>query len=92
MDHALTILIMAALMLASIGLIGRDLIRGADPKTRLIGGGVMTLGVVAAITIYSVYGDFGRPDAPLSGRADDCLLYTSPSPRDRQKCRMPASA
>ena len=71
MDHALTILIMAALMLASIGLIGRDLIRGADPKTRLIGGGVMTLGVVAAITIYSVYGDFGRPDAPLSGRADE---------------------
>ena len=25
----------------------------------------------------------------LSG---DCLLYTSPSPRDRQKCRMPSSA
>ena len=21
-----------------------------------------------------------------------CLLYTSPSPRDRQKCRMPSSA
>ena len=30
-----------------------------------------------------------------SGRADDandCLLYTSPSPRDRQKSRMPSSA
>ena len=23
---------------------------------------------------------------------DDCLLYTSPSPRDRQKSRMPSSA
>ena len=23
---------------------------------------------------------------------DTCLLYTSPSPRDRQKCRMPSSA
>ena len=23
---------------------------------------------------------------------DDCLLYTSPSPRDRQKARMPSSA
>ena len=22
----------------------------------------------------------------------NCLLYTSPSPRDRQKCRMPSSA
>ena len=25
-------------------------------------------------------------------RADNCLLYTSPSPRDRQKSRMPSSA
>ena len=25
-------------------------------------------------------------------RAKDCLLYTSPSPRDRQKSRMPSSA
>ena len=24
--------------------------------------------------------------------AGTCLLYTSPSPRDRQKCRMPSSA
>ena len=23
---------------------------------------------------------------------EDCLLYTSPSPRDRQKSRMPSSA
>ena len=23
---------------------------------------------------------------------NSCLLYTSPSPRDRQKCRMPSSA
>ena len=26
------------------------------------------------------------------GRAEGCLLYTSPSPRDRQKSRMPSSA
>ena len=37
--------------------------------------------------------------ARLSGKSaffgrvgDDCLLYTSPSPRDRQKSRMPSSA
>ena len=29
--------------------------------------------------------------APIA-RTSDCLLYTSPSPRDRQKCRMPSSA
>ena len=27
-----------------------------------------------------------------SGKLVDCLLYTSPSPRDRQKSRMPSSA
>ena len=25
-------------------------------------------------------------------KVEDCLLYTSPSPRDRQKSRMPSSA
>ena len=28
----------------------------------------------------------------LAGKAYACLLYTSPSPRDRQKSRMPSSA
>ena len=32
-----------------------------------------------------------RLEAPLDMRMD-CLLYTSPSPRDRQKSRMPSSA
>ena len=27
-----------------------------------------------------------------SGKSTICLLYTSPSPRDRQKSRMPSSA
>ena len=27
-----------------------------------------------------------------STKVDSCLLYTSPSPRDRQKSRMPSSA
>ena len=30
--------------------------------------------------------------APLLTDLDACLLYTSPSPRDRQKSRMPSSA
>jgi epimerase transport system membrane fusion protein len=30
--------------------------------------------------------------APSNGVITDCLLYTSPSPRDRQKSRMPSSA
>ena len=32
-------------------------------------------------------------DSPFTlGKFKDCLLYTSPSPRDRQKSRMPSSA
>ena len=41
----------------------------------------------------------GKPPEPLLNYVDDlnhllmnCLLYTSPSPRDREKSRMPSSA
>src|SRR5665213_3327612 len=37
-----------------------------------------------------INGAFGA--AHGSARCGDCLLYTSPSPRDRQKSRMPSSA
>ena len=33
-----------------------------------------------------------KPAKPLSSEPKTCLLYTSPSPRDRQKSRMPSSA
>ena len=33
-----------------------------------------------------------RGDRPPAWEAMPCLLYTSPSPRDRQKSRMPSSA
>ena len=32
------------------------------------------------------------PLAKLGVRFEDCLLYTSPSPRDRTRSRMPSSA
>ena len=31
-------------------------------------------------------------DVPTATESSTCLLYTSPSPRDRQKSRMPSSA
>ena len=40
----------------------------------------------------SWYGEPEGGDVPLAALLSDCLLYTSPSPRDRQKSRMPSSA
>ena len=37
---------------------------------------------------WSVFSD----DPEIRNKLDTCLLYTSPSPRDRQKSRMPSSA
>ena len=48
----------------------------------------MKVGVMSTATFDE------RPDASISHWTvlKDCLLYTSPSPRDRQKSRMPSSA
>ena len=35
---------------------------------------------------------FGRQDGADGGLDTDCLLYTSPSPRDQRGSRMPSSA
>ena len=37
-------------------------------------------------------GYWKRPDATKEVMTDDCLLYTSPSPRDQRGSRMPSSA
>ena len=42
----------------------------------------------ARVVIGDIQDDAGRRVAESLG----CLLYTSPSPRDRQKSRMPSSA
>ena len=39
-----------------------------------------------------VSGDMGRTVPSFSSLVDGCLLYTSPSPRDRTRSRMPSSA
>ena len=43
--------------------------------------------VIAENSINVAQQKLGVPDEPGT-----CLLYTSPSPRDRQKSRMPSSA
>ena len=41
---------------------------------------------------WTAFRAFAADDALLHGRNGPCLLYTSPSPRDRTRSRMPSSA
>ena len=52
------------------------------------------LGSIVSTTDIEDYGDYAIIDNFID-KIDElaaCLLYTSPSPRDRQKSRMPSSA
>ena len=65
-----------------------------SPNTMLVpmqGGGFTQQAIPgAAQAVSTIEGAKARGQA--EGQLTDCLLYTSPSPRDRQKSRMPSSA
>ena len=48
--------------------------------------------VDALLQVARLAGVLGDPGELLGDLVELCLLYTSPSPRDRQKSRMPSSA
>ena len=49
-------------------------------------------GEVAVVPKDDIMSEFPALNDPAIDPIDTCLLYTSPSPRDRQKSRMPSSA
>ena len=51
-----------------------------------------TDGIYAMGTLASVLQLLKLPDGTVKVLVEGCLLYTSPSPRDRQRSRMPSSA
>ena len=56
-------------------------------------GKFVTFSAVDKPKIGHLYSCFtSRPRHPLCLRIESCLLYTSPSPRDRTRSRMPSSA
>ena len=59
-------------------------VRGGTPDQNLV--------LFDGFTVYHVDHLFGFFSAFNTNAVKDCLLYTSPSPRDRQKSRMPSSA
>ena len=56
-----------------------------DPGTKLIYAIGAVIGLIGGVKVYSKFSS-GDPDT------SNCLLYTSPSPRDRTRSRMPSSA
>ena len=74
--------------LDEVGIVGdrtwavRDEDAGVIANTRKLGG---------LMRFAARYGDGGSVTITLPG-ARTCLLYTSPSPRDRTRSRMPSSA
>ena len=61
---------------------------------KLVTSGMGKAGQIA-MNIATTFCSTGIPSVflhPSEAQHGDCLLYTSPSPRDRQKSRMPSSA
>ena len=50
------------------------------------------LDAIAGVAVTGIGHSHPRLVGAISEQAGLCLLYTSPSPRDRQKSRMPSSA
>ena len=57
-----------------------------------LAGAITQSGAVIKSVQSDVRHDPGMPVKLSSGKAVACLLYTSPSPRDRTRSRMPSSA
>ena len=62
-------------------------IMGRDGRRQYGGGSDM-----GTVSTYDSSTKKGQKAGPGTGGYQGCLLYTSPSPRDRQKSRMPSSA
>ena len=64
--------------------------KASDSITRF--NAMYNLPLTSNYALRMVYTSNVSPGAYVRGIYHSCLLYTSPSPRDRQKSRMPSSA
>ena len=83
-------------------LLQTDLLVDSNLSNRVLSSRIQTIVVEHNFTTESISelkskilskGNFTSSEAESNDEeSEDCLLYTSPSPRDRQKSRMPSSA
>ena len=77
-----------------------DIVRGLKPQAMTQDNLLTILGLIGTTVVpYNLFlhaaaisQKWKREDSLTDLRIETCLLYTSPSPRDRQKSRMPSSA
>ena len=81
----------AAAMAAGAVLFGLAPVFGVAVVGRLLIGLGASVILIAWLSLAAAWYEPQR-FATISGWTQTCLLYTSPSPRDRQKSRMPSSA
>ena len=83
----------------------KEQVRQQEPKKQRFTIKKLTIGVASVLIGFTFMGmsasanDQNTPGTPAANTntnanasSMNCLLYTSPSPRDRQKSRMPSSA
>ena len=70
-------------------------VRDAEEKARLLAEADEALGVVRQagdLLTAAALSTAGESESAYESRRGICLLYTSPSPRDKRQSRMPSSA
>ena len=61
--------------------------------SRITLGLIMSVAITSGVVVWNAASIAGRiDDLEKQVQVIDCLLYTSPSPRDRTRSRMPSSA
>ena len=89
-------IILVGLFATSCATVGSVIEGGKDLGTGIVDVTVRTAGSVSGAALKDVSSVVNTVaetyDGVITTVVENCLLYTSPSPRDRQKSRMPSSA
>ena len=83
-------IMLGSMALLALGIFGPGIATGLVSGAPQLGAGA-AVGTMAAVGAGALAGG-AAAGAGIKGVAKGCLLYTSPSPRDRTRSRMPSSA